>query len=173
MLDRDEHHLRTGSLCDVVTRPLTSLRVTVSADCWPLQFSLSVFVWDLLRRYTHNSALLSSTLPNTVLRNRVNKGYKNLQNGGKSSHCLSHFYKRQALVRLVRLVRLKVLNKISQSFAWPPVCPSLHLINLARITSTSISKSINVHQGFQYHCITVSRTSTSVCLSAHSFHYCK
>ena len=99
VLDRDEHHLRTGSLCDVVTRPLTSLRVTVSADCWPLQFSLSVFVWDLLRRYTHNSALLSSTLPNTVLRKRVNKGYKNLQNGGKSSHCLSHFYKRQALVR--------------------------------------------------------------------------
>ena len=33
------------------------------------------------------------------------KGWKmknkknNLQNGGKSSHCLSHFYKRQALVR--------------------------------------------------------------------------
>ena len=29
----------------------------------------------------------------------INDQYKYLQNGGKSSHCLSHFYKRQALVR--------------------------------------------------------------------------
>ena len=55
------------------------------------------------------------------------KGWKmknkknNLQNGGKSSHCLSHFYKRQALVRnifqyqydiLLRRKKIKISSSI-------------------------------------------------------------